>query len=181
MTETSATQAPLEIPTERQALGPLFDSEPTPGENEIALQKGQRTPQPTKPLVDRPMQTEMHQQIGLLSQTKSDKHLPGEATLDAALPGDDSVAPVEDLTHGLEAIGTDSTHFGFDALDRDQDSWPETEPLEPVSDPFGVSDAVDRFNDTELFPEVNIDDPMPQVQDDLKDLQDPLFETEVRF
>jgi len=181
MTETSATQTPLEIPTERQALDPLFDTEPTPGENEIALQKGQRTPQPTKPLVEHPMQTEMHQQIGLPSQTKSDKHLPGETTLDAALLGDDSVAPVEDLTHGLEAIGTDSTHFGFDALDRDQDSWPETEPLEPVSDPFGVSDAVDRFNDTELFPEVNIDDPMPQVQDDLKDLQEPLFETEVRF
>lgn len=181
MTETSATEAPLESPTERQAFEPLFDTEPTPGENEIALQKNERKPQPTNPLGNHPTQTVMHQQIELPGQTKSDEHRPGEATLDTALPGDDSVAPVEDLTHGLEAIGIDRTHFGFDALDGDQDSWPETEPLEPVSDPFGVSDAVDHFDDTELFPEVNIDDPMPQVQDDLEGLQEPLFETEVRF
>lgn len=181
MAEKSSTQAPLEIPTERQAFKPLFDTEPTPGENETVLQKDQRTPQPTNPLGDHPTQTVVHQQIEIPGQTKSDEHRPGEATLNAALPGDDSVAPVEDLTHGLEAIGIDSTHFGFDALDRNQDSWPGTEPLEPVSDPFGVSDEIDHFNDTELFPEVNIDDPMPQVQDNLESLQEPLFETEVRF
>lgn len=181
MTETSATEAPLEIPTERQAFEPLFDTELTPRENETALQKDQRTPQLTNPLGDHPTQTVVHQQIELPGQTKSDEHRPGEATLDAALPRDDAVAPVEDLTHGLEAIGIDSTHFGFDALDRDQDPWSETEPLEPVSDPFDVSDAVNHFDDTELFPEINIDDSMPQVQDDLENLQEPLFETEVRF
>jgi hypothetical protein len=181
MTEISDNQSSLEVPTEHQVFDSLLDTEPTKAKNETALQNDQWTPQPTEPPVDRPMQTEMPQQIGLSSLTRSDKHRPGETTLNAALPRNDPVTPVEDLTHGLDAIGIDSTQSGFDALSRAQNSWPETEPLEPVSDPFGVSDAIDTFDDTELFPEVPLDDPLNKAHDDFQDFQEPLFDMELRL
>jgi hypothetical protein len=85
------------------------------------------------------------------------------------------------MEHGLDAIGINSTYFGFDAPDDPQNSWPETEPLEPISDPFGVSDAADHFGDTELFPDVTFDDPLTETYDDLDDFEEPLFDTGIRF
>jgi hypothetical protein len=137
MTDTPDTRAPPEGPPAHQVFGPLLDTEPTPAVNEIPLDKDQWLPQRSEPLVDHPMETEMHHQAEHLGLTRMDERRPGEATLNTALPEADPVAPIEDLAQGLDAVGTDSTQFGFDAPDRDQDPWPETEPPEPVSDPFG--------------------------------------------
>jgi hypothetical protein len=181
MTETSDTNPSLGIPPEHQVFEPLRDTEPTPGINETAVQNDQQTVRRTELSVDQPMQTDMHPQFGLSGPTTSDGRRPGEATLNAALPRDDPVTPFEDMEHGLNAIGINSTHFGFDAPDEPQNSWPETEPLEPFNDPFGVSDAADHFDDTELFPNVTFDGPLTEAYDDLEDFEEPLFDTGIRF
>jgi hypothetical protein len=123
------------------------------------------------------MQTEMHQQVGFHDLPKSNERRPGEATLNTALLEDDPVTPIEDSAQGLNSMGIDRTQFGFDTLNKHHDSWPETETVEPISDPFGVSEAVNDFGDTELFPEVDIDDPLPYARDGFEDFREPLFET----
>lgn len=172
---------PQESPPEHFVGEPFLDTALTPVTNEAAVQNDQQTVQRTEPLVDHSTQSEIHQQFGLPRPIKSDERRPGEATLSTALPRDDPVTPIEDMEHGLDAIGIDSTQFGFDVPDEPQNLWPVTEPPEPVNDPFGVNDAVDHFGDTELFPDVTIDDPLTEAQDDLDDFQEPFFETEIRF
>jgi hypothetical protein len=181
MTATPDAHPPQESPPENLVFEPFLDTTPTPVINEAAVQNDQQTVQRTEPLVDHLTQSEVHQQFGLSRSIKSDERQPGEATLSTALPRDDPVNPIEDMEHGLDAIGIDSTQFGFSVPDEPQNPWPVTEPLEPVNDPFGVNDVVDHFGDTELFPDVTIDDPLTKAQDDLDDFQEPLFETEVQF
>jgi hypothetical protein len=181
MTATPDAHPPQESPPENLVFEPFLDTTPTPVINEATVQNDQQTVQRTEPLVDHSTQSEMHQQFGLPKPTKRDERRPGEATLSTALPRDDPVNPIEDMEHGLDALGIDSTQFGFDVPDEPQNPWPVTEPLEPVNDTFGVNDAVNHFGDTKLFPDVTIDDPLTEAQDDLDDFQEPLFETEVQF
>jgi len=175
--DTSSNRHSHETTVEEPIFEPVLDTDPSPAIDTPAFQSDRQL----EPLGDSPMQAEEDQQVGGSNVTGRGERRPGEVTFDAATPASEPRIPFEDLQQGLDAIGIDSQQLGFDTPEQDQDLWPEPAPIEPVSDPFGVSEAAERFNDEPLFPEVDINEPLSEEPDNMGDLQEPLFDTEFRL
>lgn len=175
--DTPSNRNSYETIVEEPIFEPALDTDPSPAIAPPAFQSDQQL----GPLGDSRMQAEEDQQVGGSSVTDRGERHSGEVIFDAATPASEPRNPFEDLQQGLDAVGSESQQLGFDIPKQDQDLWPEHASIDTASDPFGVSEAAERFDDEPLFPEANVNEPVGQEPDNMWDPQESLFDTEFRF